>query len=125
MNAQAYYRHLRGIIGAESLVTSTDLALREIDRNECYVRGMLYLVGGCVLYVAEYAITEPEPPSRIKCRYQLLDSEGSPLRRWDNGPHHRNLPSFPDHWHGERDAAHPSGPMSLDDVLREVEFMLR
>jgi hypothetical protein len=125
VNPRAYYSSLQAIIEGEPLVSSSDLTLREIDSAECYVRGSLFLVGGYVLHVAEYVITDPEPPSRIKYRYQLLDPRGRPVRRWDNAPHHRDVPSFPDHWHDEHDDAHPCQPVAIDYVLGEVESLLK
>jgi hypothetical protein len=125
VNAHAYYHELLDDVEAEALVTSTDLTFREIDINECYVRGTLFMVGGYVLHIAEYAITEPEPPTRIKYRYQLLDASGSIVRRWDNAPHHRDLPSFPYHYHDEHGIAHSSAPTSVPDALREFQSILR
>lgn len=120
MNVQAYYRHLTEIIAECPLVTSSDIAFREIDANECYVKGVLYLTGGYTLHLAEYVITEPEPPSRLKYRYQLQDVDQLQVARWDNAPHHRDLETFPYHRHDADDTAFPSPVMDPQSVLDQA-----
>ncbi|MFH0904891.1 MAG: DUF6516 family protein [Methanobacteriota archaeon] len=42
------------------------------------------------------------------------------IRRWDNAPHHKNLPNFPHHVHNKRNVI--SGEdMNLADVLTYIE----
>jgi hypothetical protein len=98
------------------------MRFEEIDINECYVRGVLRLIDGFELHVAEYVITAPEL-IRPKHRYHLQTSDGAFVSRWDNAPHHADVPSFPDHHHNDM-GVHPSPPMTIPEVLnRLLDFM--
>lgn len=120
MKATTYHRHLTTIIESNPAVVASEISFREIDENECYIRGILHLSGGYSIHIAEYVITEPEPPRRLKYRYQLQDADGMQIARWDNAPHHRDLETFPDHRHDASNMAHPSPPMNLQSVLAEA-----
>ena len=115
LNARDYYLDLQKAIHANPHVFQSDMKFEEIDTNECYVRGVLMLMDGFELHVAEYVITFPTL-SRPKYRYHLQTSEGILVSRWDNAPHHSEMSSFPDHRHDEK-GVHPSTPMSIPDVL--------
>ncbi len=120
MNAQAYHRRVIEIIAACPLVISLDIAFREIDENECYIKGVLHLTGGHTLHLAEYVVTEPEPPTRLKYRYQLQGADQLRVVRWDNAPHHQDMETFPHHWHDADNMAHPSPAMDLESVLAQA-----
>lgn len=119
MNARAYYLDLQGAIHAAPQVLSSDVLFEEIDVNECYVRGVLALVDGFELHIAEYVVTEPHV-TRPKYRYHLQTSSGELISRWDNAPHHPSVPTFPDQRHDKRGTVHPTSPMDVPDVLDAV-----
>ena len=52
--------------------------------------------------------------------YQLFTNK--PILRWDNAPHHPNLPNFPHHFHDDTDTKHPSG--LTGDPLADVPIVL-
>ncbi len=100
------------------------MRFEEIDVNECYVRGVLSLMGGFELYIAEYVITTPTI-ARPKYRYHLQTSDGSLVSRWDNAPRHPSVSTFPDHRHDAYGGIHPARPMSVPDVLdASLEFIM-
>ena len=119
MNARGYYLGLQAAIHAAPYVLSSDVRFEEIDVNECYVRGVLTLIGGFELHVAEYVVTEPDV-QRPKYRYHLQTSSGELVSRWDNAPHHPTVPTFPDHRHDDQGQVHPTSPMNVPDVLDAV-----
>ena len=49
---------------------------------------------------------------------------GKLIRRWDNAPHHRELPNFPHHFHDENDVL-SSEDVNLADVLMYIETKLK
>jgi hypothetical protein len=59
VNARDYYPRLQNTIHAAPHVISSDMQFEEIDDNECYVCGVLRLIGGFELRIAEYVVTEP------------------------------------------------------------------
>ena len=119
MNARDYYLSLQNAIHAAPHVLRSDVRFEQIDVNECYVRGILTLIGGFELHIAEYVVTEPVL-TRPKYRYHLQTSDGELLSRWDNAPHHPAVSTFPDHRHDDQGGVHPASSMSVPDVLDAV-----
>ncbi len=119
MKARDYYGWVQGIIQQASYVLSVEMSYEEIDREECYIRGKLHLIGDFVLHFAEYVITEPEV-HRLKYRYHLQDGRGRMVVRWDNAPHHRHVTTFPHHRHEADGRVRASSAMDLDAVLQSI-----
>jgi hypothetical protein len=46
------------------------------------------------------------------------------LLRWDNAPHHPEIPTHPDHKH-ERERVGPSVRVSIEEVLAELAAALK
>ena len=44
-------------------------------------------------------ISEAATPRGFRYAYHWQDAKGQLLARWDNAPHHRDLLTFPDHFH--------------------------
>ncbi len=116
MNAREYHRTVQAAISEAPHVIASDVSFDEIDINECYIRGVLTLVGGFELHLAEYVITEPDL-QRLKYRYHLQRANGTLLARWDNVPHHHDLNTFPDHRHNASGSVHASPPTDIFQVL--------
>ena len=116
MNARDYYLGLQHAIHAAPHVLRSDVRFEEIDVNECYVRGVLTLIGGFELHIAEYVVTDPTL-TRPKYRYHLQTFDGRLASRWDNAPHHPTVSTFPDHRHDDHDGIHPAPSMNVPDVL--------
>lgn len=119
MNARDYYLELQDTIHAAPHVVRSDVQFEEIDTNECYVRGVLALLGGFELHIAEYVVTEPVI-TRLKYRYHLQTTGGQLISRWDNAPHHPDVVTFPDHRHDDQGGAYSTPSMNVSDVLKAV-----
>ena len=119
VNARDYYLGLQDEIHAAPFVLRSDLRFEEIDANECYIRGILLLVDGFELHIAEYVVTEPDL-TRTKYRYHLQSSSSELVARWDNAPHHRSVSTFPDHYHNAQGIVHSTRPMSVSEVLDTI-----
>ena len=119
MNARDYYLELQDAIHTAPHVVRSDVQFEEIDANECYVRGVLALLGGFELHIAEYVVTEPVI-TRLKYRYHLQTTGGQLISRWDNAPHHPDVVTFPDHRHDDQGGAYPTPSMNVSDVLEAV-----
>jgi hypothetical protein len=116
VNARDYYGELQSAILARPYVLSLEAQFEEIDTNECYIRGVLTLIDGFELHIAEYVVTEPVV-TRSKYRYHLQTSAGQQVSRWDNAPHHPQVSTFPHHRHDDQGRVHPSSPVTVADVL--------
>ncbi len=119
MNAREYHRSVQAAISEAPHVIASDVSFDEIDVNECYIRGMLTLVGGFELHLAEYVVTEPGL-QRLKYRYHLQRTNGTMLARWDNVSHHHDLNTFPDHRHNASGSVHPSPPIDMFQLFTAV-----
>jgi hypothetical protein len=124
VNARAYYQSLQSAIHAAPHVLRSDVRFEEIDVNECYVSGVLLLMGSFELHIAEYVVTDPVL-TRLKYRYHLQTADGQLVSRWDNAAHHPTVSTFPHHRHDEQDGIHPASPMSVLDALESaLQFIL-
>lgn len=71
-----------------------------------------------VLYISELHTREYQ-----KYSYHWQSRNGELLLRWDNSPHHRELPNFPYHLH-RGSSIEASFRVEIDDVLSEIRGLL-
>jgi hypothetical protein len=119
VNAQDYHRQLVAQIDSISAIVSSEISFREIDENECYIKAILNFATGHELHLVEYVVIQNDQIQRSKYRYQLLSIDNKPLARWDNAPHHKEIPTFPFHRHTAADQIQPSREMSPADAVAE------
>lgn len=119
MKPRDYFRQFQEAALTAPHVIQSNLAFDEISESECYIRGSLTLIGGFQLYVAEYAITEPEI-QRLKYRYHLQTMQNDFVCRWDNAPHHPEVETHPYHWHRAQGAVEASPAMNIEQVLDAI-----
>lgn len=110
---------------SNSWVRNEDLTFREIDDKEGYIRGILYLHGGCALHIAEYVEIKNGRAKCIKYRYQLQDRKEKLLARWDNAPHHKEIATFPNHKHRRDGEIVPSPEMNIFLILSLMDDILK
>ena len=64
--------------------------------------------------------------NQTKYHFHWQDNQGNLIRRWDNSPHHPELGTFPAHVHiGPENRCQPSEPLSLPDVLDQIDVFFR
>ena len=78
------------------------------------------LTDGSVLYVREFVSDE-------EYNYSFQWQRDGELKiRWDNAPHHRDLPTFPHHKHvGDNKNVSPSNEITLEDVLASISRLIQ
>ena len=118
MKSREYYASVQAAILAASHVIQTDISFDEISEEECYIRGVLTLIEGYELHIAEYVVTEPEF-KRLKYRFHLQSPESQMIARWDNAPHHPEIKTHPDHLHVAKKVK-PNPPVDIPQVLAVV-----
>jgi len=73
-----------------------------------------------LLHVEEALVTRRLGIFKIRYSYHYQRADGTLVFRYDNAPHHPELPDFPYHVHiGDR--VEPAEPPDLHDVLREID----
>jgi len=120
-----YYDYLLDTIRHSGWIVHKELSFRQIDDKEAYIRGELWLFGGLVLHIAEYVVIRKGKPDKDKYRYQLLDNQNNMIARWDNAPHHPEIPTHPYHKHLKDGKITSSSALSISDVLDELDDVLK
>jgi hypothetical protein len=115
-----YFHQLMEVISNNAWVIHHELLFREIDDDEAYIRGELYLQGGIILHVAEYITVLNNEVKRLKYRYQLQDHQNNLIVRWDNAQHHPGISTYP----FIDGRITPSPPMSIPQIFSEMDNIL-
>ncbi|MGQ9627004.1 MAG: toxin-antitoxin system TumE family protein [Anaerolineae bacterium] len=104
-----------------------DLAIILVSESEGRIRGRVTFYDGSFLEFGETVEVRGGARRRMDVRkiwYKYHYQRGENLIfRYDNSPHHTDLPTFPHHKHiGDR--IEPAAPPDLSDVLREIDAIL-
>lgn len=91
-----------------------------------YLRLRATLVDGDFLELTEYFVRTEREITTIDYRYQWMDPSRTHLRRrWDNTPHHPEIPNFPHHSHWENENhIVASKPMTISGLLALLETLI-
>jgi hypothetical protein len=119
-----YYTQLLEIANRNPWIIHEDIVFREIDNNEAYNKGTFYIYGGYVLHIAEYVKIDGNTIRCLKYRYQLQDKDDILIFRWDNAPHHKNIPTHPFHKHCQNGTIVSSKEMNLFFVMEQLDEIL-
>ncbi len=79
------------IVMEHLLSNSKLIADKKIDFKE-FGTGRLLFLGGYTLSFMEYVLIGQQ---RLKYRFNLSDSKGKLIFRYDNAPHHKEIPTPP------------------------------
>jgi hypothetical protein len=98
-----------------------DLQVIELVEEESvqFLRVRAQIIDGSLLYVRESFF-----PGHSKYSYHWQTQTGEMLLRWDNAPHHPEIPTHPDHRH-EGEQVGPSARVSVEEVLAELAAVLK
>jgi hypothetical protein len=103
-------------------VSSLHVIRERITPLDGHLRARLTLSDDSQIEFSEYVQRSPEGEIRVVTySYHWTDVSGNLIRRWDNTPHHPDLPGFPHHVHVEQeDQVSSSRPVSIFAVLDEA-----
>jgi hypothetical protein len=104
-----------------SPAAAAELDLDQLDHKRGTVEGVLYFADGSRLEFTERIAIERARPVKRDYRYQYVRAQ-SPVFRYDNAPHHPQLPGFPHHKHIGRKTL-PAPEPTLQQVLQEISAM--
>ena len=120
-NFREYINYLRACLELiEDALTDLTFSYEEVTQLEGIVRGTLVFLDGSKLDFLEYVVAGRGSIRRLKYRYNYVDSEGNLVFRYDNTPHHRDVPTFPHHKHVGEGRILPSSAPFLEEVIHEV-----
>jgi hypothetical protein len=91
-----YFDSLKQLITSDPYFISMEILREESNMASGFIQLKVQLIKNASLRIFEYF---EESKGVHTYRYQLLDDQNNPIIRWDNAPHHRNLSTFPHHYH--------------------------
>jgi len=106
------------ILRSHSVVVELRIIKTLVEPGIELIKANATLTDGSALYVSE---TTGEGWRDYSYHWQR---NGELIRRWDNAPHHMNLPNFPHHIHEEDDIL-PGFDVNLTDILSFIETRLK
>jgi len=106
------------ILSKHSVVVELRITKTLVEPEIELIKANATLTDGSVLHVSE---TTREGWRDYSYHWQR---NGELIRRWDNAPHHRNLPNFPHHIQEEDDIL-PGDDVNLTDILSFIEMRVK
>ena len=104
------------------MVRSVQVREREAWLYEGFIRLRAVLSNGDLLEAFEFVVATSDALQTLTYRIHWQQADGRLKRRWDNAPHHKEVPTFPHHVHvGLADHVESSEPMTILKVLALVE----
>ena len=113
-----YLADIKSSLTASSIVMDIEILDEFITSVSGYLECKLLMVDNLILYISEYFTISGYAINRDKYSYHH-QKNNTLLTRWDNAPHHKELPLFPHHVH-RKNGVFESKEMSVDDVLKEL-----
>ena len=115
-----YFKTIEQLLGDSELIADKKVDFREFSSDEGMISGRLLFLGGYMLTFMEYIQIGKERP---KYRFNLSDSNGDTIFRYDNAAHHKDLSTFPHHKHVNNEVK-PSREIGLVEVFSEIENII-
>lgn len=106
------------LLDCSAAVQSFDVVEHRIWRTGSYLRMRILLRDGSELHTREFT-----DETERKYAFHWQTAAGELLARWDNAPHHPELPTHPDHKH-VASGVEPTSDVALEDVLACLERKL-
>ncbi len=97
-----------------SVVERYDVLAFKVWHNGIYFKIKSFLKDGSVLFIREYMDETDRNYS-----YHWQDARASLIIRWDNAPHHPDLPTFPHHRHVGT-TIEPSRELNAAAILKTI-----
>ncbi len=115
-----YFKSIEHLLINSKLIADKTIDFKEFSIDEGMVTGRLLFLGGYTLNFMEYILIGQHRP---KYRFNLSDSKGKLIFRYDNAPHHKEIPTYPHHKHLGTQVK-PSKEVGLEEVISEIEIMI-
>lgn len=109
-------------VAERSGAASVDMEFHQRDSMLGRVNGAISFYDGSRLEFREVVAIERYHPVKLLYRYQYVRA-GEAVLRYDNAPHHPDLPTFPHHKHVGNERL-PAAEPTLSQVLKEIAALL-
>ncbi len=117
-----YLADLKASLTVSPIVKDIEVLEEFITSVSGYLECRALMIDGSVLYISEYFTICRDEIKRDKYSYHL-QKDDELLIRWDNAPHHKELPTFPFHMH-KKDSVQEHKEMKVEEVLIELSNII-
>ncbi len=118
MRIESYFAQLRKLIASCAVVASWQYEEDVRTSTLGSFKARINFIDGSFLDFREFVDTSPRPVLRYSYSYHYQKNEQL-IFRYDNAPHHPELPGFPHHKH-LADSTVDCRPPGLKEVLAEI-----
>ena len=125
-DAGDYIDEIKSLLVALPFVVSFEMLREEALGTDGLYRLRAKLADGSELQMFErFHLVDDGTVAVGKYSFHWQKADGALLRRWDNAPHHSEIPSFPHHIHdGDEDHVKSGASMTGPQVLNLIEYTL-
>jgi hypothetical protein len=127
MTIAEYLDAIKTRLMTDPVVTAFQVVRERSTSSDGYVRAKATLSDNSQLEFAEYVqLTADDQIDIVTYNYHWADATRQLIQRWDNTPHHPEVPGFPHHLHAPvGDAPLPGQAMTIFTVLDEIARRLK
>lgn len=121
---EEYFQSILDLLASLPFVETSDVNLDKRGELIGFVRGEVGFQDGSSLLFFRELVDMSLPVQKVMYAYHYQKADGSLIFRYDNTAHHRSVATFPHHKHGAKDLVTGSSAPTLEQVLREIEYLL-
>ncbi len=125
MQVKDYFSEIQNLLRRSAFIENVDVKYEAKSKTVGLIHGNIGMVDGSTLQFLELIDRKDEEIIRPKYRFHFMDSADKMIFRYDNAPHHPEVPTYPHHKHilGE-EKLKQSKEIGLKDVLLEIGGMI-
>ena len=117
-----YFDDIEARLIASPAISSYRILRREVAPADGKLRVKAELNDGSIVELFEYVTESSGRIVKQKYSFHWQDARGNLVARWDNAPHHRDLPNAPHHSHPQDGSVRGiGGTMDMLTVIGEIE----
>jgi len=117
-----YLARIEATLYSRQDITVRDLRVEPVSTAVAYIEDRLIFYDGSFLEIEEVLCLSDRRIDKVRYSYHYQKGDRL-IFRYDNAPHHPDLPTFPHHKH-VGDHVEPCQEPDLHDVLREIDARL-
>lgn len=116
--------NIENTIASNPIILSSNIQKQFGPEDETvYLKGNLLFIDFSVIEIALFANKVQNKISIDKYRFHYMNKDGKLVFRYDNAPHHHEIPTFPHHKHTSNKVMQSLMP-SIKDILNEITAII-
>lgn len=119
-----FVENIENTIASNPIILSSNIQKQFGPEDETvYLKGNLLFIDFSVIDIALFANKVQNKISIDKYRFHYMNKDGKLVFRYDNAPHHHEIPTFPHHKHTSNKVMQSLMP-SIKDILNEITAII-